>query len=128
MDCVVFSGAVYSGKGEGKKFVALPWVTEQIADKLGFNPYPGTLNLHLTAESSSKKRYLNKTKGLLIEPQPGFFYGLLFRATVSGAKCAVILPLVPNYPRDVLEIVASTSLRERLGLVDGSVLTVEVKV
>jgi riboflavin kinase len=128
VDCVILSGTVFSGKGEGKKFVSLPWVIEQIVDKLGFKPYPGTLNLRLTMESVTKKRFLNRTKGLLVEPQPGFFHGLLFRATILGAKCAVILPLVPDYPRDVLEVIAPCNLRERLGLADGNLVEVEAKV
>ena len=51
---------------------------------------------------------------------------MLIRAKVEGLDCGVIVPQVPNYPDDVLEVVAPWCLRERLEISDGSVLTVIV--
>jgi CTP-dependent riboflavin kinase len=36
-------GLVFSGKAEGAKFVSLSWVRTQIKEKIGFDPYNGTL-------------------------------------------------------------------------------------
>ena len=38
------------------------------------------------------------------------------------------MPEVPNYPEDVMELVAPFCLREKEKLVDGSVVAVEVTV
>jgi len=123
---VSFEGTIYTGKGLGKKFVTLPWVTAQIESKLGFYPYSGTLNLRLTEESKEKRKLLDPEKGIMVTPQEGFLPGVLFRASISGLECAVVLPLVPNYPSDVLEVISPLYLRGKLGLSDGKKVTVWV--
>jgi riboflavin kinase len=121
---IFFKGTVFSGKGEGKKFVDLPWVRRQIEEKLGFSPYSGTLNLHLNQESVKGKISLENVKGKMIEPQAGYCPGLMFKACIGALDCAVVVPKVPNYPSDVLEVIAPVCLREKFGLMDGSLVTV----
>lgn len=123
-----FEGTVYSGKGTGKNFVALPWVQTQIEQKLGFTPYPGTLNIRLTEEAKDKRKFLDSKKGLLVKPQTGYYAGVLFRASIEFLECAVVVPLMPNYPGDVLEIISPLYLRGKLGLIDGNMVTVCVTV
>jgi riboflavin kinase len=125
---IVFKGTVFSGTGQGKKFVDLPWVKQQIEEKLGFSPYSGTLNIRLTKESVEKKILLEKAEGIEVEPQLGYCPGALFKACIGILECAVVVPKVPNYPSDVLEVIAPVCLRERLKLVDGSLVTVSVNV
>ena len=123
---VSFEGTIYSGKGVGKNFVALPWVTAQIESKLGFSPYQGTLNLRLTEESKEKRKLLDPEKGITVQPQTGYLPGVLFQATISGLECAIVLPLIPDYPSDVLEVISPLYLRGKLGLSDGKKVTVWV--
>jgi riboflavin kinase len=125
---LVFEGTVFSGKGEGKKFVSLPWVKQQIKEKLGFSPYAGTLNLRLKAKSVEKKVLLGTSGEMWIEPRAGYCPGVMYKAEIDGLECAVVVPKVPNYPMDVLEVIASVSLRERFKLCDGSVVAVSVNV
>jgi riboflavin kinase len=125
---LVFEGTVFSGKGEGKKFVAMPWVKRQIEEKMGFSPYAGTLNIHLTKENIKKKILLENKKEIVVEPQAGYCPGALFRACIGALDCAVVVPKVPNYPSNVLEIVAPVCLRDHLKLVDGSLVAVSVRV
>jgi riboflavin kinase len=125
---IFFKGTVFSGKGEGKKFVDLPWVRRQIEEKLGFSPYSGTLNLHLNQESVKGKISLENVKGKMIEPQAGYCPGLMFKTCIGALDCAVVVPKVPNYPSDVLEVIAPVCLREKFGLMDGSLVTVCVNV
>jgi riboflavin kinase len=114
--------------GEGKKFVALQWVQRQIAQKLGFSPFLGTLNLRLSAQNIAKKELLEKSEGITIKPEKGFFAGKLYPAQICGVACAVIVPIVPNYPADILEIVAESCLREKLKLENGNCLSVLVTI
>jgi riboflavin kinase, archaea type len=123
---ITLKGTVFSGKGEGKKFVALPWVQRQIAVKLGFSPYLGTLNLRLSAENIAKRAQLEKSEGITIAPEKGFFAGKLYPTKIGGVSCAVIVPIVPNYPTDILEVVAESCLREKLKLEDGDCASVLV--
>ncbi len=124
----VLFGIVYSGSGDGKKFVCLPWVKRQIEQKLGFSPYPGTLNLHINEENKKKKILLETPNGIMIEPQIGYCPGILLKACVGSLECAVVTPKVPNYPSDVLEIISPVYLREHLNLADGSLVTITVNV
>ena len=114
MPRIVFEGTVFSGEGKGKKFVDLPWVKRQIEEKLGFSPYSGTLNLRLTGKKAKKKNLLETPDGLVVEPQTGYYPGLLFRATIDALECAVVIPIMPNYPNDILEVIAPVYLREQL--------------
>ncbi|MGD0646088.1 MAG: DUF120 domain-containing protein [Candidatus Bathyarchaeia archaeon] len=125
---ITFKGTVFSGTGEGRKFIDLPWVKRQIEEKLGFTPYSGTLNLHLTKESVKQKKLLENTKQLDVLPQKGYCIGTLIKSHIDSLECAIIIPQVPNYPSDVLEIIAPWYLRDRLNLADNSEVIVTVNV
>jgi riboflavin kinase len=121
-----FVGRVFSGKGSGKRFVSLPWVTVQVEQKLGFTPYSGTLNLRLTGEEIDKRKSLDPKHGITITPESGFLPGTAYRAAIQGLECAVVIPDVPGYPQDVLEVISPIYLRGKLGLNDGKEVTVLV--
>ena len=120
------NGEVFTGKGEGKKFVSLPWVERQIREKLGFTPYAGTLNIRLSREGLQQKKLLAKSERLDIEPEKGYCTGILIKAKITGLDCGIIIPLVPVYPSDVIEVVAPVYLRQQLHLADGSEVGVSV--
>lgn len=128
MPQLTFEGTVFSGKGTGKKFIDLPWVKRQIYKKLGFSPYSGTLNIRLTEESKAKRKLLDSAKGLQIEPEKGYYSGVLFRASIGPLGCAIVVPVMPSYPKDVLEVIAPVYLRGKLGLSDGSLVAVAITV
>jgi riboflavin kinase len=125
---IVFEGTVFSGSGEGKKFISLPWVKWQIDKKLGFTPYAGTLNIRLTKESAQKKTLLEKAEGIEIEPQAGYCLGVMFKAYIDSLDCAVVIPKIPSYPNDILEVIAPVYLRGHLKLADGTKVIVTVNV
>ena len=128
MPPIVFVGKVFSGKGEGKKFIGLPWVKSQIKEKLCFSPYAGTLNIRLNLESTGKKILLGNEGAIWIEPQTGYCPGVMFKAQIADLGVAVVVPKIPNYPSDVLEVIAPVCLREQLKLVDGYEVAVSVSV
>jgi len=125
---ITFKGTVFSGNGNGRKFIGLPWVKRQIIEKLGFAPYAGTLNICLTKESAMQKEMLEKAKKSEILPERGFCTGILIEAYIEGLNCGIVQPKVPGYPKEVLEVVSALNLRERLKLVDGSEVCVLVMV
>lgn len=119
-------GIVISGSGEGTKYTTLSWVKAQITKKLGFTPYPGTLNIKLTKDSLKNKKILQKAKGLEISPKEGFCSGKCFHAFIGDFKCAIIVPDVNDYPEDTIEIIASVNSREKLKLEDGDLVKLQV--
>ena len=119
-------GRVCNGQGEGKQFLALPWVKAQINHKLGFKPYPGTLNLRLLPDAARQRKILIENNKLEICPSAGYCEGLLFGAWIANLKLGVIIPQVENYADDVLEVVSPLNLREKLRLSNGDQVTVNV--
>jgi riboflavin kinase len=124
---VVVKGKVFSGSKRGKNFVNLPWVKKQIVAKIGFNPFIGTLNLKLTNEN--KTRQLRNMTGIIIKPEKGYCQGKLLKALVMHKiEGAVVLPDIPEYPSDLLEVLAPVNLRKTLGLKDGDVVEVTIQI
>ena len=116
---IILEGRVFSGGGIGSFFINLSWVRSQIKEKLGFNPYPGTLNLQLLP-GTDVKELRDTTKGIKIKSSEGFHEGRCFKALIMEKLWgAVVVPDVPKYPNDLLEIMAPVNLRETLGLKDG---------
>ena len=121
-------GEVVSGAGVAAGFTEVPWVREQTRERLGFVPYPGTLNLRLSsAEALAAWKRLKAGPGVPLEPQPGFCAGRCYPVLVEGwLRAAVVVPEVEGYPADSLELLAPVRLRDALGVEDGSLVTVVV--
>jgi len=128
LNTLCITGTVFSGKGEGAKYVGLPWVKEQIIRKLGFVPYVGTLNIRLTEDDAKRLvKVLEKAKAIEISPVAGFRRGKCYRASLAdGIECAIVIPDVTDHSEDVLEIVAPVNLRDRFHLGDGDSLDIRV--
>lgn len=122
---ITIEGKVVSGSNIGQKFVKLPWVKKQIITKFGFNPYFGTLNLRLFDDTAGVD--LNKYDGIILEPETGYYKGKCFRALLmKRTQVVVVLPNVPNYPSNLLEIIAPVNLRKTLELKDGVKVLVSI--
>ena len=53
---VTLEGTVFKGLGEGAYYIGKEHYRKQFVEKLGFEPYPGTLNLKLTSDYDVKAR------------------------------------------------------------------------
>jgi riboflavin kinase len=124
---VELNGKVFSGQGEGRTFLELPWVKQQIKNKLGFTPYPGTLNLRLSEENAKRRKMLEEAPVLKVRPSEGYCTGLIYKAAIGNVECGVVIPEIKGYPHNVLEVVAPTNLKRKLELKDGDDITVTVK-
>jgi len=123
---ITLKGNVFTGLGDGKRFTELPWVREQIKEKLGFDPYPGTLNLYLSSDAQIIS-LLSTFRGWEVPPERGYFPGRFYKALImEKVLVAVVKPEVPGYPEDILEIIAPLSLREEFHLKDGDELEVKM--
>jgi riboflavin kinase len=121
---IKFTGAVFSGTGEGKKYLTLKWVKRQVQEKLGFTPYPGTLNILLSEEGTRLRKLLETADAMRISPAAGFCSGIIRKARMDGVECAIVIPEVESYPRNYLEVIAADYLRAKLKLKDGDMVTV----
>ena len=123
-------GSVATGLGEGQYYIVQEGYMEQFDEKLGFRPFPGTLNLNLTKESVSLRKKLDNSKGIPISgfeaDNRTFGGGRCFLSEIKGVKSAVIIPDRTHYPSDIVEILAPINLRESLSLEDGAEIRMKV--
>ncbi len=128
-ETITIKGKVFSGVGEGRYYVSLKGYKEQFKEKLGFDPYPGTLNLKIPKEQLYFRRRLEEEDGILIEgfktPDRTFGDVKAFKCKVNGIEGAIVLPKRTHYPSDVLEVMAPVKLRN-YGIKDGDFVEVEV--
>ncbi len=135
---VALAGTLMTGLGEGQYYVAQEGYVRQFRARLGFEPFPGTLNLRLDGDSEIQRHRLDGVPGLPIEgfrtPERTFGPARCFRASLAADRArkrtypdaAVILPERTHYPANMLELLAPTELRRALKLKDGDVVTAEV--
>lgn len=124
-------GTVITGLGEGQYYLSNEGYKKQIEEKLGFTPYPGTLNLKLDSENTLLRQRLDTRGAVVIEgftnENRTFGGGLCYPVSIDGIKGAIIQPERTHYPPHIIEIIAPVNLREKLKLKDGSTLTVHVE-
>ncbi|MFQ5951322.1 MAG: DUF120 domain-containing protein, partial [Candidatus Geothermarchaeales archaeon] len=127
-----FEGELFIGFGEGAYYMSKRPYRRQFYKLLGFDPYPGTLNLRLRDRSHRRKNIrLRSLKGIHIygfDDEERSYGGLdSFRATIQDRiEGAVIIPVRSAYGNDTSELIAPMYLREELDLEDGD--TVRYKV
>ncbi len=127
---VSFSGIVASGLGEGRYYLSQPGYVVQFTERLGYSPYPGTLNLRVTAEAMRRVGLLGGWNGIRIDgfPASGRTFGgaTCFPARMNGHACHLIHPDRTHY-KDVVEFIAADCLRERLPVKDGDSVAVDLE-
>ncbi|QLD88888.1 CTP-dependent riboflavin kinase [Natronomonas salina] len=142
---VSLSGVVTSGMGEGRHYISLSGYMEQFRDRLGYEPFAGTLNVELDEESARARARMDALDPIGIDgwEDDDRTYGPAFcwPATVEHvgpegrrngadgdryADAHVIAPKRTHHGDDQLEIIAPEKLRDELALDDGDHLTIHV--
>lgn len=125
----VFEGTVVSGLFEGAYYISRDGYRNQIREKLGFDPFPGTLNVKLKPEDFEKRRRLEKHPSVILD---GFkdgersfgsckVYPLLLNDEIRGA---LIVADRTIHDLSTMEIVSPVYLRRHFGLSDGDKIRV----
>ena len=122
-----FTGRVVRGLGQGAAFTQLEWARAQFLANIGIDPYPGTLNLSVVAaEALVAWEAVRSDPGTTIRPPPGQGCTARCHPVRIGNRLpgAVVVPEVPGYAPDRVELIAAVSLRDELVLQDGDELIV----
>ncbi|MFC1486729.1 DUF120 domain-containing protein [Thermoproteota archaeon] len=131
---IILEGVLFSGLGEGAYYVTKAGYRKQFMEKLGFDPYPGTLNIKLTTDYDLKS--LSELETYPAVELEGFqdesrTFGSVkcYPAIINNkVKGAVIYALRSHYGSSVLEIVSPSFLRSSLKLKDGNKVKVEIMI
>ena len=132
---VELHGVVTTGDKKAQEFLSLSGYTDQFIQKLGYEPYPGTLNLELGDKSVTKRSELKELEPILIEEwdDGGDTYGgvLCYPGEIATEgmdapfeECHLIVPKRTTHEKTIVEVIASRNLRNELDVEDGDSLTV----
>ena len=130
---ILVKGVVFSDLGRAGEFLRLDWVRDAIRERVGFDPFPGTLNVRARGEDLGRWEQVRRSRGKIVlpSPDPAFCSAFLLTGSLQGwraseprERVAVVVPEVEDYPGDKLEIVAAVSLKQTRSVRDGDELTV----
>lgn len=103
---------------------------KQFFERLGYYPYPGTLNLRLHPTSLEIRKKLETKEWMVINgftsENRTFGDARCLPCRIEGIPCAIIVPGRTHYPDDIIEIISAVELRKDLDLSDKDKLTVKV--
>ncbi len=131
---VEFRGVIVSGMGEGAYYMSMKGYTKQFKSKLGYVPFPGTLNVKLKdKEFIEAKRSLDAYPAVLVH---GFSDG---KRTYGWVKCyparvnnsidaALILLERTHHDDSVIELISKDNIKKLTKLSTGSQITIRVNV
>lgn len=124
-------GQLIAGLGEGQYYIAKNGYMSQFSEKLGFQPFPGTLNIKLNDASVTVRQRMDCTTPICIQGfndgERTFGSGKCYPIKINGIKSAVIVPERTHYPANLLEIIAPVNLRKALHLKDGDEVNIVVE-
>ncbi|MFX0025246.1 MAG: DUF120 domain-containing protein [Candidatus Hermodarchaeota archaeon] len=138
LEAILIVGEVTEGIHEGGYYVAIKGYFDQFKNKLGFEPYKGTLNLKLSdTDNSILREKLQYIRPVIID---GFKnqereYGsvkcydvYIYRLdNKNNRRKAAILDIKrTHHKKNVIEILAKPYLRDYFNLKDGDKLIIEV--
>jgi len=127
-------GNIISGMGEGAYYMSMKGYTKQFKEKLGYVPFPGTLNVKLKdKEFSEARRSLDAYDGIMIN---GFSDG---KRTYGWVKCypakinnsidgALITLERTHYDDSIMELISHTNIKKATKLSNGSQISVKVPI
>jgi riboflavin kinase len=141
---IPLTGRVTGGMGEGRHYISLPGYMRQFRERLGYEPFAGTLNVDLDAESVRLRAGLSAVDAVPIDgweddertfgPASCYAARLSVPAdadpdadaatTYEGAHA--IVPDRTHHDESQLEVIAPDRLRDALALDDDDRIRVEV--
>ena len=112
-----------TGIGMGRSFTQLPWAKEQFVERVGVDPFLGTINVIIDdPESMPVWVRLKQTAGLRLENPndgPHDCDAECWRVSIDGKiDGAIVFPVVPDYPIAQVEVIAPVGV-DMLGIEDG---------
>ncbi len=133
---VSLEGTITGGMGEGRHYISLPGYKRQFEDRLGYEPFPGTLNVALTEESVRRRSAVASLEPITIDgwedDERTYGPAVCYPATIETADgdryedAHTIAPERTHHDEDQLEVIAPVKLREELALTDDEHVTVTV--
>lgn len=131
---IELKGTLVSGMGEGAYYMALKGYTQQFKSKIGYIPFPGTLNVRL-----DKKIYQEAIKqfetidGVKInsfsDGKRTYGWVKCFQAKLNNSiNCELIILERTHHDDSIIELISKVCIRKTGKLKDGSKVTIKIPV
>ncbi len=131
---IELKGILVSGMGEGKYYMSLKGYTKQFKTKIGYVPFPGTLNVQLL-----KKEYItsitqfDNLDGIMIngysDEKRTYGWVKCFDARLNNSvKCHLIILERTHHDNSTIELISKKNIRKYKKLKDGSKLSIRIPI
>jgi len=113
-------GTVTKGIGEGGYYVSQKQYQLEFSAKLGFEAFPGTLNLVVDKEELAQflaNKDAVEIKGFTTNSR-SFGSLICYRIGINNTEAAIAKPERARHPEDIVEIIAPINLRDSLKIKD----------
>ena len=126
------TGTITSGMGEGAYYMSMKGYTKQFKSKLGYIPFPGTLNVQLNEKKFSDSiSHLSNYEGINIDSfsdgKRTFGWVKCFKSKINNKiDCELILLERTHHDTTIVEFIAKNSIRKSLKI--GNKSNVKIKI
>jgi len=131
---VEIKGILVSGMGEGAYYMGLKGYTKQFKSKIGYVPFPGTLNVKINQKIHQEaiKQFIN-LNGIDIhsfsDGKRTYGWVKCFPAKINNlVDCDLILLERTHHDNSVVELISKLCLRKTAKLKDGSKITIKIPI
>ena len=126
---LTLTAKIVSGVKQGAFFTQLEWFQSQCRNKLGFEPYAGTLNLEISTDDVPVVEDLEQEAEIeFIPPDSTFCSGKAYPVRIEGIRAAIVIPAqeVRVHGKNIIEIISDKRLKDVLKVDDGDFVKVEI--
>ena len=121
----VIDGTIVEGLGEGSYFMSMDHYKKEIKDKLGFDAYPGTLNIKVDKNQLNILNNSIKIDGFENEGKK-FGGANCYRAKIKDINGSIIIPDINKHKEDIIEFISPNRVKSELNLRIGDKITIEL--
>ena len=131
---VELKGILVSGMGEGAYYMGLKGYTKQFKSKIGYVPFPGTLNVRLDQKIHQESiKQFETLDGIKItsfsDGKRTYGWVKCFSAKLNNSiNCQLIVLERTHHDDSVIELISKVCLRKNAKLKDGSKVSIKIEI
>ncbi len=131
---IELKGTLVSGMGEGAYYMALKGYTQQFKSKIGYIPFPGTLNVRLDKKIHQEAiKQFETLEGVKInsfsDGKRTYGWVKCFKGKLNNSiNCELIILERTHHGDSIIELISKVCIRKTGKLKDGSKVTIKIPI
>ena len=131
---VELQGTLVSGMGEGAYYMSLKGYTKQFKSKIGYIPFPGTLNVRLDKKIHQEAiKQFENLNGITIESfsdgKRTYGWVKCFHAKINRSiNCELIILERTHHDNSIIELISDVCIKKSGKLKNGSQVTITIPI